>query len=97
MLCLNVTPAESMTLLGSVERTELQDLLDWWLSAERRLLSQSHGLQGQSVASVEVLASVDEDTGDETGIKVYECRAGNILLSPESYLWTMLSNIPFLQ
>ncbi|XP_048850499.1 chloride channel protein 1-like [Brienomyrus brachyistius] len=67
-----VESKESMTLLGSIERPELQDLLDWWLSAERRLLSQSQGLRGQSVgqqARVEALASVDEDAGDGCGIK----------------------------
>ncbi|XP_023659535.2 chloride channel protein 1-like [Paramormyrops kingsleyae] len=64
-----VESKESMTLLGSVERSELQDLHDWWLSAERRLLSQSQGLQGQSVGLRATLASVDEDAGDESGIK----------------------------
>uniref|UniRef100_A0A8C5D876 Chloride channel protein 1-like n=1 Tax=Gouania willdenowi TaxID=441366 RepID=A0A8C5D876_GOUWI len=33
-----VDSKESMILLGSIERTELQAVLDWWLSPERRFL-----------------------------------------------------------
>lgn len=51
-----------MILLGSIERTELQAVLDWWLSAERRVFErgQSSPDQGSKI-SWESFAFVDED------------------------------------
>ncbi|XP_035262486.1 chloride channel protein 1 isoform X1 [Anguilla anguilla] len=66
-----VDSKESMILLGSIERSELQAVYDWWLSAERRILSQSQAFQGQglgSKASWESFAFVDEE-GEESGDK----------------------------
>ncbi|KAI1885810.1 hypothetical protein AGOR_G00207620 [Albula goreensis] len=68
-----VDSKESMILLGSIERSELQALSDWWLSADRRVLNhqQSQALQGQGVgskASWESFAFVDEE-GEEVGDK----------------------------
>lgn len=56
-----------MILLGSIERSELLALCDWWLSAERRILMQGQGSQGQvpcARVSWESLAFVDEE-GEE--------------------------------
>uniref|UniRef100_A0A3P8YLM1 Chloride channel protein n=1 Tax=Esox lucius TaxID=8010 RepID=A0A3P8YLM1_ESOLU len=38
-----VDSKESMILLGSIERTELQAISDWWLSAERRVFEKGQG------------------------------------------------------
>uniref|UniRef100_A0AAY4A674 Chloride channel protein n=1 Tax=Denticeps clupeoides TaxID=299321 RepID=A0AAY4A674_9TELE len=38
-----VDSKESMILLGSIERFELQAACDWWLSAERRVFNQGQG------------------------------------------------------
>lgn len=65
-----VDTKESMILLGSVDRSELLALCDWWLSAERRIMIQSQCLQQQepcrlgSPTSWESFAYVDEDEDD---------------------------------
>ncbi|XP_056597262.1 chloride channel protein 1a [Triplophysa dalaica] len=62
-----VDSKESMILLGSIERSELLALCDWWLSAERRIMMQGQGSQGQAPCarvSWESFAFVDED-GEE--------------------------------
>nr|XP_055076653.1 chloride channel protein 1a isoform X1 [Misgurnus anguillicaudatus] len=59
-----VDSKESMILLGSIDRSELLALCDWWLSAERRILMQRQGSQGQVrcvKVSWESLSFVDED------------------------------------
>uniref|UniRef100_W5KQE4 Chloride channel, voltage-sensitive 1a n=1 Tax=Astyanax mexicanus TaxID=7994 RepID=W5KQE4_ASTMX len=64
-----VDSKESMILLGSIDRSELLALCDWWLSAERRILMHGQDLQGQgSCAKVswESFAFVDEE-GEENG------------------------------
>ncbi|XP_061092989.1 chloride channel protein 1 isoform X1 [Conger conger] len=66
-----VDSKESMILLGSIERIELLAISDWWLSAERRILSQSQGFQGHGLSSKvswESFAFVDEE-GEESGDK----------------------------
>uniref|UniRef100_A0A4W4F017 Chloride channel protein n=1 Tax=Electrophorus electricus TaxID=8005 RepID=A0A4W4F017_ELEEL len=50
-----VDSKESMILLGSIERSELLALCDWWLSAERRILMQDPDLSGQIISDSEVL------------------------------------------
>ncbi|TRY96199.1 hypothetical protein DNTS_009400 [Danionella cerebrum] len=73
---------ESMILLGSIERSELLALCDWWLSAERRIMMQGQCLQGQvpcAKISWESFAFVDEDeeeTADEKTMPVQEERNG---------------------
>lgn len=62
-----------MILLGSIERAELLALSDWWLSAERRILSQGEGLKGHGLyASWESIAFMDEDGEESDGEKVCE-------------------------
>lgn len=62
-----------MILLGSIERSELLALCDWWLSAERRIMTQEEGLQGQGLcASWESIAFVDEEGEYSGGEKVRE-------------------------
>lgn len=62
-----------MFLLGSIERSELQALCDWWLSAERRILTKAEGLQCQGLyASWDSIAFVDEEGEDSGSEKVYE-------------------------
>lgn len=71
-LTLFLSPPENMILLGSVDRTELLALCDWWLSAERRIMMQHQGLQQQEScvrASWESFAFVDEEA-DDSGDKV---------------------------
>uniref|UniRef100_A0A674NBM3 Chloride voltage-gated channel 1 n=1 Tax=Takifugu rubripes TaxID=31033 RepID=A0A674NBM3_TAKRU len=70
-----VDSKESMILLGSIERTELQAVLDWWLSPERRMFEtgQNSPSQGSKV-SWESFTFVDEE-GKEEGtdkIKVWD-------------------------
>ncbi|XP_073787317.1 chloride channel protein 1a isoform X6 [Danio rerio] len=63
-----VDSKDSMILLGSIERSELLALCDWWLSAERRILIQGQSPQGQvpcAKISWESFAFVDEDEEDE--------------------------------
>uniref|UniRef100_A0A671WD01 Chloride voltage-gated channel 1 n=1 Tax=Sparus aurata TaxID=8175 RepID=A0A671WD01_SPAAU len=42
-----VDSKESMILLGSIERTELQAVFDWWLSPERRVFERGQSSPGQ--------------------------------------------------
>lgn len=54
-----------MILLGSIERTELQAVLDWWLSAERRVFERGQSSLDQgSKISWESFTFVDEDEDD---------------------------------
>uniref|UniRef100_A0A8D3C3U9 Chloride channel, voltage-sensitive 1b n=1 Tax=Scophthalmus maximus TaxID=52904 RepID=A0A8D3C3U9_SCOMX len=41
------TTTQSMILLGSIERTELQAVFDWWLSPERRAFERGQSSPGQ--------------------------------------------------
>lgn len=60
-----------MILLGSIERTELQAVLDWWLSPERRVFEtgQSSPSEG-SKESWESFTFVDEEGKEEGTDKV---------------------------
>ncbi|KAM6968301.1 chloride channel protein 1 [Aplochiton taeniatus] len=54
----------SMILLGSIERSELQALLDWWLSVDRRVFEKCQNSPGQgSKVSWESFTFVDEEEG----------------------------------
>ncbi|XP_062385324.1 chloride channel protein 1a isoform X2 [Sardina pilchardus] len=67
-----VDSKENMILLGSVNRSELLALCDWWLSVERRIMMHSQGLQQQEScvrASWESFAFVDEETDVDNGDK----------------------------
>lgn len=69
-----------MILLGSIERSELLALCDWWLSAERRILTQKEGLHGRGLcASWESIAFVDEEGEESGGEKVGEINFGFLL------------------
>uniref|UniRef100_A0A669BK89 Chloride voltage-gated channel 1 n=1 Tax=Oreochromis niloticus TaxID=8128 RepID=A0A669BK89_ORENI len=69
-----VDSKESMILLGSIERTELQALLDWWLSPERRVFERGQSSPGQgSKISWESFTFVDEEGGEESPDKVEKC------------------------
>ncbi|KAF5907712.1 chloride channel protein 1-like, partial [Clarias magur] len=62
-----VDSKESMILLGSIERCELQAACDWWLSAERRITSQGQAVRSPgSVVSWESFNLVDEEGGEES-------------------------------
>lgn len=62
---------ESMILLGSIERCELQAAFDWWLSAERRVYNRGEGVPSPgSPVSWQSFAFVDEEVGEENGDKV---------------------------
>ncbi|XP_037640227.1 chloride channel protein 1 isoform X1 [Sebastes umbrosus] len=62
-----VDSRESMILLGSIERTELQAVFDWWLSPERRVFEQGQISPGQgSKVSWESFGFVDEEGGEES-------------------------------
>ncbi|XP_028325549.1 chloride channel protein 1 isoform X3 [Gouania willdenowi] len=65
-----VDSKESMILLGSIERTELQAVLDWWLSPERRAFErdQDQGSPGSQV-SWESFTFVDEERGEQSAHK----------------------------
>uniref|UniRef100_A0A3B5MWR4 Chloride channel, voltage-sensitive 1b n=1 Tax=Xiphophorus couchianus TaxID=32473 RepID=A0A3B5MWR4_9TELE len=64
-----VDSKESMILLGSIERTELQAVLDWWLSPERRVFERGPSSPGQgSKLSWESFSFVDEE-GEESSDK----------------------------
>uniref|UniRef100_A0A8D3C7B2 Chloride channel, voltage-sensitive 1b n=1 Tax=Scophthalmus maximus TaxID=52904 RepID=A0A8D3C7B2_SCOMX len=57
-----VDSKESMILLGSIERTELQAVFDWWLSPERRAFERGQSSPGQgSKVSWESFTFVDEE------------------------------------
>ncbi|XP_062847547.1 chloride channel protein 1 [Trichomycterus rosablanca] len=61
-----VDSKESMILLGSIERCELQAACDWWLSAERRIYNQGQGMSSpESKVSGESFSFVDEEGGEE--------------------------------
>lgn len=63
--------AESMILLGSIERTELQAVFDWWLSPERRVFERGQSSPGQgSKVSWESFTFVDEGSREESRDKV---------------------------
>ncbi|XP_028280200.1 chloride channel protein 1 [Parambassis ranga] len=65
-----VESKESMILLGSIERTELQAVFDWWLSPERRVFERGQRSPGQgSKVSWESFAFVDEEGGEESADK----------------------------
>nr|XP_054597009.1 chloride channel protein 1 isoform X1 [Nothobranchius furzeri] len=60
-----VDSKECMILLGSIERTELQAVLDWWLSPERRVFERGQCSPDQgSKVSWESFAFVDEEEDD---------------------------------
>lgn len=62
-----------MILLGSIERTELQAVFDWWLSPERRVFERGQRSPGQgSKVSWESFTFVDEEGGEESADKVEE-------------------------
>ncbi|XP_046884677.1 chloride channel protein 1 isoform X1 [Hypomesus transpacificus] len=61
-----VDSQESMILLGSIERTELQALCDWWLSADRRVFEHGQG-SPSTKASWESFTFVDEEGGERGG------------------------------
>ncbi|KAM6959194.1 chloride channel protein 1a [Aplochiton taeniatus] len=66
-----VDSKDSMILLGSIDRSELLALCDWWLSAERRIMMQGVALQQQKLCakgSWESFPFVDEDE-EEAGDK----------------------------
>uniref|UniRef100_A0A671NUS9 Chloride channel protein 1-like n=1 Tax=Sinocyclocheilus anshuiensis TaxID=1608454 RepID=A0A671NUS9_9TELE len=66
-----VDSKESMILLGSIERCELQAASDWWLSAERRVYNRGEGVSSPgSQVNWESFAFVDEEVGEENGDKV---------------------------
>ncbi|KAF3839221.1 hypothetical protein F7725_017938 [Dissostichus mawsoni] len=50
--------SQSMILLGSIERTELQAILDWWLSPERRVFER-----GQSSPDSKTAPGQEEHNG----------------------------------
>ena len=58
-----------MILLGSIERTELQAILDWWLSPERRVFERGQSSPGSKV-SWESFSFVDEEGGEQSADKV---------------------------
>lgn len=63
--------AESMILLGSIERTELQAVFDWWLSPERRVFERGQSSPGQgSKVSWESFTFVDEGSREDSRDKV---------------------------
>ncbi|KAI3361118.1 hypothetical protein L3Q82_013329, partial [Scortum barcoo] len=66
-----VDSKESMILLGSIERTELQAVFDWWLSPERRVFERGQSSPGQgSKVSWESFTFVDEEGGEEGADKL---------------------------
>uniref|UniRef100_A0A8C1ZS07 Chloride channel, voltage-sensitive 1b n=1 Tax=Cyprinus carpio TaxID=7962 RepID=A0A8C1ZS07_CYPCA len=83
-----VDSKESMILLGSIERCELQAALDWCLSAERRVYNRCEGVSSPgSQVNWESFAFVDEEVGEENGDKVRELqKCAHTLLFPEKPL-----------
>ncbi|XP_076844653.1 chloride channel protein 1 isoform X2 [Brachyhypopomus gauderio] len=70
-----VDSKESMILLGSVERCEIQAACDWWLSAERRIYNQHRVVPHQgSKVRWESLKFIDED-GEVTEEEIREKRS----------------------
>ncbi|XP_047217611.1 chloride channel protein 1 isoform X1 [Girardinichthys multiradiatus] len=77
-----VDSKESMILLGSIERTELQAVLDWWLSAERRVFERGPSSPDKgSKLSWESFTFVDED-GEESTEKVEGTQCREKTVSP---------------
>lgn len=71
MICFSTQ--ESMILLGSIERAELLALSDWWLSAERRILTQGEGVKNKGLyASWESIAFMDEEAEESDDEHVCE-------------------------
>ncbi|XP_047454429.1 chloride channel protein 1 isoform X3 [Mugil cephalus] len=69
-----VDSKESMILLGSIERTELQAVFDWWLSPERRVFERGPSSPGQgSKVSWESFTFVDEEGGEIAAPVQEEC------------------------
>uniref|UniRef100_A0A8B9KWQ3 Chloride channel, voltage-sensitive 1b n=1 Tax=Astyanax mexicanus TaxID=7994 RepID=A0A8B9KWQ3_ASTMX len=67
-----VDSKESMILLGSIERCELQAACDWWLSAERRVYNQGQGVPSPgSKASWESFTFVDEEEKEDIKEKFF--------------------------
>ncbi|XP_077432465.1 chloride channel protein 1 [Vanacampus margaritifer] len=65
-----VDSKESMILLGSIERIELQAATDWWLSPARRVFEKGQSSPSQvSKTSWESFTFVDEEGGNEGGDK----------------------------
>ncbi|XP_034030428.1 chloride channel protein 1 [Thalassophryne amazonica] len=65
-----VDSKESMILLGSIERTELQAMLDWWLSPERRVFERGQNSLDQGFKiSWESFTFMDEEGGEESADK----------------------------
>ncbi|KAG7474483.1 chloride channel protein 1 [Solea senegalensis] len=65
-----VDSRESMILLGSIERTELLAIFDWWLSPERRIFETGPSSPGQGCkVSWESFTFVDEEGGEESADK----------------------------
>ncbi|XP_077382950.1 chloride channel protein 1 isoform X2 [Festucalex cinctus] len=61
-----VDSKESMILLGSIERMELQAAIDWWLSPARRVFEKGQSSPSQvSKISWESFTFVDEEGGNE--------------------------------
>ncbi|XP_061632729.1 chloride channel protein 1 [Phyllopteryx taeniolatus] len=61
-----VDSKESMILLGSIERIELQAAIDWWVSPARRVFERGQSSPGLvSKISWESFTFVDEEGGDE--------------------------------
>nr|XP_020466496.1 chloride channel protein 1 [Monopterus albus] len=62
-----VDSKESMILLGTIERTELQAVFDWWLSPERRVFERGQSSPGQeSKGSWESFTFVAEEGREES-------------------------------
>ncbi|KAF7670119.1 hypothetical protein LDENG_00050310 [Lucifuga dentata] len=65
-----VDSRESMILLGSIERTELQAVFDWWLSPERRVFERGQNSLGRGCkVSWESFTFVDEEGGEDCADK----------------------------
>uniref|UniRef100_A0A674F5U5 Chloride channel, voltage-sensitive 1a n=1 Tax=Salmo trutta TaxID=8032 RepID=A0A674F5U5_SALTR len=82
-----VDSTDSMILLGSIDRSELHALCDWWLSAERRIFRQEQCLQEQNQYakdSWESFAFVDEDD-EESGDKVCQTERVNVFAQNRSH------------
>uniref|UniRef100_A0A8B9KW13 Chloride channel, voltage-sensitive 1b n=1 Tax=Astyanax mexicanus TaxID=7994 RepID=A0A8B9KW13_ASTMX len=68
-----VDSKESMILLGSIERCELQAACDWWLSAERRVYNQGQGVPSPGSKSVtDCDSNTDESSVWSVQIKDWE-------------------------
>uniref|UniRef100_A0A8B9KZ55 Chloride channel, voltage-sensitive 1b n=1 Tax=Astyanax mexicanus TaxID=7994 RepID=A0A8B9KZ55_ASTMX len=82
-----VDSKESMILLGSIERCELQAACDWWLSAERRVYNQGQGVPSPgSKASWESFTFVDEEEKEDIKEKsVTDCDSN----TDESSVWSV--------